>query len=327
MKERGETKFQKFAYGALFAWIFACWIAPYLLPNSLFTNIFSYAPPVLLCLPIFFAWAFILIQTLRRKVNRLDIASGFICLISALILSSFQFRGNASRDRGSIRILTINVEMGNRTVPGLKEYVMDRNVDVILMQEVKGGEQSPAAKLFRDLPGWHMASAGEVAIVSKWPLTNVSQHPLRSLPGRFVLSAKVNTTEPFSVVTTHWSVPQFSKGFKGLNRTITDQIHDYEDTMIMIDKQKSPMILGGDFNNPPRQHLSRLLASKLNDANSEVGSGFGWTYPSNRPIITIDHLFSSPMLVPLFCEVGPSFGSDHCSLYAEYEWSSDYHEG
>ena len=255
-----------------------------------------------------------------KLFNRLDFANLVIVCLSSLSILGFQFHWHRAHQDGTLRILTINVEMGNRDVPGLKEAIEEGKIDLVMMQEVKGGAESPAAKILRDFPTWHLATAGEVTILSRWPLADVRTFPLRSVPGRFILAAKVEAPKPFMALTTHWSVPQISKGFKGLTNTISSQIHDFEDTSSALDRYHTPLIIGGDFNNPPRQGLSGMMSGRLTDAFSGAGTGFGWTYSSTHPVVRIDHLYSSQELVPTFAEVGPSFGSDHYSLYTEYLW-------
>ena len=319
MKSKPPTKTHKVLLVAFWVWLLVATFAPFLPAGSLTHNVLTYAPPILVCIPAIFAAAIILVKCLLKKANRLDLANFLLCFASSFIIIGFQIPLPTKVTSGqSVRILTTNVEFHNRSVPGLREFIQDRKIDVIMMQEVKGGNTSPARMLKDDLPGWSLASVGEVAILSRFPLSEITQTPLRSLPGRFILGARVNVAKPFRVMTTHWSVPQISKGFKGLKYTIDAQRNDFEDTMTPISKETLPIILGGDFNNPPRNCLSRNLSDQLEDAFSSRGFGPGWTYPSQRPMVRIDHLFSNKSIIPIHAEVGPSFGSDHRSLFAEF---------
>lgn len=315
-----KGKVHKVFSAGLWVWIVLCLVTPYLPHQSLIHNTFTYAPPILLCLPLFLAVVIMLIRAGMRRFNRLDLFNLSASVISGLLILGFQFHMNGGQT-GSLHILTINVEMTNSTVPGLKEAILDRKIDLVMMQEVKGGDHGPAQMILKDFPSWHITVAGEVAILSRWAFSDVRTFPLRSLPGRYILAARVNAPKPFTAVTTHWSVPQISKGFKGLTSTISNQIHDSEDTLGALDKLPSPLILGGDFNNPPRQGLGQMLSNRMTDAFSAAGNGFGWTYSSSRPVVRIDHLYSTAEFSPMVAEVGPSFGSDHYSLYAEYDWS------
>ena len=319
MKAKPPTKAHIVFSIAFWVWLALALLAPFLPTNSLSHHVLTYAPPAILCFPTALAIVIILIRFLLRKANKLDRLSFVASLISSFIISGFQIPLSTTAPTGQlIRVLTTNVEFHNRDVPGLREFVRDRKVDIIMMQEVKGGDQSPAIMMQKSLPGGSLATAGEVAILSQWPLSDIKQTPLGSLPGRFILSASVNGPKPFRAMTTHWSVPQVSKGFDGLINTIEKQSQDYEDTAKAVLQESQPIILGGDFNNPPRHGLSRKLSDQMVDAFSSRGFGLGWTYPAKRPMVRIDHLFSNKTIMPISGEVGPSFGSDHRSLFAEF---------
>ena len=319
MKAKPPTTTHKSLSAIFWIWLLVATFAPLLPVESLTHSILTYAPPIFICLPAIFAVAVILVKCVLRKANRLDLANFLLCFASSFVIIGFQVPIPTKGASGqTVRVLTTNVEFHNRDVPGLREFIRDRKVDLVMMQEVKGGDQSPAVMLRNKLPGWTLATVGEVAILSRWPLSNIVEYPLRSLQGRFVLSATVHSPKAFCAMTTHWSVPQISKGFDGLKYTIDAQRKDFEDTFSAISQEKLPTILGGDFNNPPRQGLSGKLSDQCEDAFSSRGFGPGWTYPAKRPIVRIDHLFSNKSIKPTHAEVGPSFGSDHRSLFAEF---------
>lgn len=303
----------------LYLWIAICLITPFLPGSTLTQNLFTYAPPLVLVVPIFLFGLGILFRVMFRGANRLDLINVLIGVLSVFMILGFQVPLPMSQPKGqTIRILTANVEFHNRDVPGMHEFIVDHSVDMVMMQEVKGGDKSPAAKLQREFPDWHLVTVGELAILSRWKLTDVESAPLRSIPGRYVLAATTGVDHPFRILTTHWSVPQISDGLDGLESTIKAQTIDYEDTVSILDRQKLPLVIGGDFNNPPRQALSRKMSDRLEDAFSSRGLGPGWTFPSDRSLVRIDHLFSSKTVHPIHAEVGPSFGSDHRSLFVEF---------
>lgn len=317
MKGRKSTKGHKIYAGLVLLWILVVVGAPWLPNTSYVHNLLTYPPPLLLCLPIVGVMLVGLIRACIRRSNRLD----QLCLLGALLVGvlllgiNIPFRSPGAE---TVRVLTLNVEKGNRNVPGLREAIVEGNVDLVMLQEVRGGVGSPAAKLKNELPGWHIETVGELALLSRWPLSDVQSTPLRSLPGRYVLTATVGAPTPFRAMTTHWSVPQFRKGWAGFTGTIDAQIHDYEDTIRVLERERLPVILGGDFNNPPRHALSRKLGQRMEDAWLARGFGPGWTYPKQVPLTRIDHLYSSRPFRAVRCEVGPDFGSDHKSVFAAF---------
>jgi vancomycin resistance protein VanJ len=78
-----------------------------------------------------------------------------------------------------------------------------------------------------------------------------------------------------------------------------------------------PLVLGGDFNSPPDSYACRRMTERLQSAFAAGGSGFGWSFPSNHPLLRIDHLFASSDLRVLDCRVLSTKASDHCPVVAD----------
>lgn len=88
-------------------------------------------------------------------------------------------------------------------------------------------------------------------------------------------------------------------------------------------RQKSPYhrlptIVAGDFNAPSNDAVYRLLGTGFTDAFDAVGTGWGNTYHRVLPLLRIDHIFSSNMLVPLSCKTVTLEKSDHKAVLADY---------
>jgi vancomycin resistance protein VanJ len=73
----------------------------------------------------------------------------------------------------------------------------------------------------------------------------------------------------------------------------------------------------GDFNTPPRTSLYRELTAQYKDAFEAAGYGFGWTYPSVRPLVRIDHILMNHRVEPRGCWVPKTSGSDHRPVVAD----------
>jgi endonuclease/exonuclease/phosphatase (EEP) superfamily protein YafD len=94
--------------------------------------------------------------------------------------------------------------------------------------------------------------------------------------------------------------------------------------------EKTPVILGGDFNAPDHSQLYELVAGHLKNAHREAGLGFGFTYPSSDvrvlrlfpapSVVRIDHIFFSDHFVALRAgTMDESGGSDHRAVFAELD--------
>jgi endonuclease/exonuclease/phosphatase (EEP) superfamily protein YafD len=319
--KKPEKKGQTFFLIVLYGWLFVCLLTPLLPASSFVHSIFTYTPPLALCIPIAF---FSLLCTVRlcnkRFVKQNLFALSVLLLITPTILGFRMPISGVAENNTAFRVMTFNAFFSNHKVPGLADTIRERNLDVVLLQEVSKGSSKATETLQHEFPNWHLITEGDVAIFSRWPLQDVESHKLRSKTNRCLLGATVNAPQPFRVFTTHWSVPQITKGIDKLQRTLQAQTYDYEDTAEILRNQKLPIVVGADFNNPPRHRFSILLSEQFEDAFTSCGFGPGWTYPSGRPYTRIDHLYCSKPLQSVKAEVGPSFGSDHRSVIAEFQW-------
>ena len=76
-----------------------------------------------------------------------------------------------------------------------------------------------------------------------------------------------------------------------------------------------PALIAGDTNLPGLSPALADLAS-FRDGFAEAGSGFGYTFPSNRPWMRIDRMFANRRLQFLEFRVGNSLASDHLCVFA-----------
>jgi endonuclease/exonuclease/phosphatase family metal-dependent hydrolase len=84
-----------------------------------------------------------------------------------------------------------------------------------------------------------------------------------------------------------------------------------------------PVVVCGDFNATPVSPVYRALARGLRDVRVGVRRKVG-TWPSARPLLRIDHMFVSPEIRVLSCEVLQTaesrVASDHLPLVAGLDW-------
>jgi endonuclease/exonuclease/phosphatase (EEP) superfamily protein YafD len=87
----------------------------------------------------------------------------------------------------------------------------------------------------------------------------------------------------------------------------------------MADRETLPVIIAGDTNLPA---LSSSLArfAKYQDGFERAGSGFGYTFPSNRPWMRIDRIFATGQFQFSSFGVGCGLISDHLCVYAELQY-------
>jgi endonuclease/exonuclease/phosphatase family metal-dependent hydrolase len=86
---------------------------------------------------------------------------------------------------------------------------------------------------------------------------------------------------------------------KGIIRLLKQGFQRRVGQVNLIDKNKSqckyPMVICGDFNDPPASYAYKKLQQNLKDAFLECGSGIGSTYSGKLPTFRIDYILFDPM--------------------------------
>lgn len=78
-----------------------------------------------------------------------------------------------------------------------------------------------------------------------------------------------------------------------------------------LNSSSYPVILCGDFNDPPQSYSYRILAENLIDTFEKAGRGFGFTYNGNIPFLKIDYILTSPEIGISTTKIIKSDVSDH----------------
>ena len=78
-----------------------------------------------------------------------------------------------------------------------------------------------------------------------------------------------------------------------------------------------PMIVGGDFNIPPGSIYSQPLDKRFADVFAEVGTGYGFTFPTRFRWLRLDRFYVTRDWQPVSFQVLPEMGSDHRPIMTE----------
>jgi len=82
-----------------------------------------------------------------------------------------------------------------------------------------------------------------------------------------------------------------------------------------------PVILMGDLNEIPYSYTYFKLSEKLQNAFEKAGRGFGFTYNKVLLFLRIDHIFSSPEIIPIQFKTHREVDySDHFPVSATFTW-------
>ena len=85
-------------------------------------------------------------------------------------------------------------------------------------------------------------------------------------------------------------------------------------------KSPYPILLCGDFNDPPVSYVYKLLSKNLQDSFCEKGSGFGSTFAGNLPFLRIDYVLPSRKFKVMRHKVLSTKLSDHYPVQVSLRW-------
>jgi endonuclease/exonuclease/phosphatase (EEP) superfamily protein YafD len=99
-------------------------------------------------------------------------------------------------------------------------------------------------------------------------------------------------------------------------RATTLRSKQAEQVNSLIAKSPHPVVLGGDFNEPPTSFVYHTLTRHLRDAFQEAGSGIGVTYAGKVPGLRIDYVLTDPAFQVMDHNILTSSFSDHKAVVA-----------
>jgi vancomycin resistance protein VanJ len=314
----------------LMIWKSESWVAPTLL---------LYGPRIWLGAPLA---AIAVVVTVIRARLALPVAIAGMVLLGPIAGWRTGWRGWASVDAPVVRVMTLNAANRELSI-GPAALVAQTGIDVWLLQECgdRTWEQLRAA-----LQSWYGRRDYGLCTLSRWPQVAVDTMPREDFErarierGTAAAAYVVRTTVdapigPISVVNLHLATARWGLGgflpsvvrgggsisAAGEQFSGNAQLRRFESERAArwASKQPSPLVVGGDFNQPVESALYRQYwAPKFTDAWESVGRGFGYTKFERWIRIRIDHLLSDDGLKPLTAEVGPDVGSDHRPVIVSY---------
>jgi len=153
-----------------------------------------------------------------------------------------------------------------------------------------------------------------VAILSRFLLLNVDHRMFenrREAERRGMLRVEVEVEgKRINFVTTHLDY-QYEDG----------RVFETEQMLRFLENVKGPLIVVADLNDEPTGAAYKLMLTKLEDAwVSSRAKGDGSSYPADKPIKRIDHIFyRSSNLKAKKATVVNTLASDHVPVMAELE--------
>lgn len=271
----------------------------------------------------------------------------FILSLLCLIMSwsgASKFIGNpfksTSAPQGTpLKVMTYNAQGGNifnnKLYDEFNYLISDIDPDVICFQELN-------LKLVKLKPSFdkypYVKSRRGQSILSKYPIENsedLELENIRTTNGAIWADIKVKG-KTIRVYNLHLHSNSISSEVDELSETTEiDELNDEQkwnatkgilsqvrhaatvraEQSIVVKRSVNaapyPVILCGDFNDPPQSYTYRVLSQNLVDNFEQAGKGFGFTYNGNIPFLKIDYILTSPSLDISASKIVSSKISDH----------------
>ena len=233
-----------------------------------------------------------------------------------------------------VKVLAYNIKGALGGFDRISAQVNTLDPDVVIFSEARGwSDDSVIERQLREqFAGWDSILGGDVYIASRWPFVSSESLPLGhtlthdpSLDRKKVRALVQAPFGRFQVLGVHLRTAAYGRTLSRELRKApaylkhTGQVRrdQTDDLLAWTARIQEPLILAGDFNTPPAGRIYGSLAGAFGDSFAERGSGWGYTYPSDHPLLRIDYIFHSRQWQVVRCVNGPEHGSDHRSIFAE----------
>jgi len=228
----------------------------------------------------------------------------FITVISTFIAGCAASVQPSAGPPTRLRVLTYNIHIGigmdkKLDLPRIAQVINQSGADVVALQELdrgtsRTGKTDQPAQL-ASLTGMHVAFAKTIdhmggqygiALLSRYPITDVKTSPLPCTPGReprAALAASINPDghEPCLLICTHLDAANDQQDSLQQVRTINE----------LFVAGHTSAILAGDFNKPPQSATIHTLLAHWTNATHSTPQP---TSPANHPSQQIDYVFYRP---------------------------------
>ena len=222
----------------------------------------------------------------------------------------------AAASAAPVFVITINVHRHNDAPAAAIAYLRDRCPDIVAVLEVDDAWAAALEGLDDILPHRVVHPRADnfgIAVVSRWPLTDVEVVALCETGFPSILATVGREGRPFRFIATHPYPP-----FDGRStRLLVEQL---DRVAAAAATSPLPCVVAGDFNATPWCRAFRRLVSASGLVDTALGRGVQTTWNARYPAprIPIDHVLVPPTAIVLRRQVGPDVGSDHFPVEAEF---------
>jgi len=283
-------------------------------------------------LPLLFVprWWMIFLLLPVAIINVSIIAKQKKCvLISIVVFILFYLNFNIpmnslfSKPEGqAVSVMSINLGGRIEHHALVKKHIINEQLALIAFQE------TPKKEAQKIVPsGWDLHCVGQMCLASAYKLEFINSRSRRMLGGwgQFGLLYQVQVNEQkVYVMNLHLETPR--KGFEdfqlsklNFNAIFNNTEQRYLEANLIASwlKNKSPLIILGDFNMPVESSIYRDNFSDYQNSFGKAGFGFGYTKHTRMLGIRIDHILVDDNFSVVDAKIGHDVGSDHSPVIAK----------
>jgi endonuclease/exonuclease/phosphatase (EEP) superfamily protein YafD len=292
-----------------------------------------YLPRLLLALPL--PVLAVLLHVLRmRRLLWLQAVSA-VLVIFPLMGFVVPVPHSVDRTRPTIRVLSYNVDSGRNGMEAVLAEVDRFSPDIVLLQETGGYHQSERFTaslktrypMVQESPGFIMATR----------YTRAAETPTHVAEGPYASAILETPLGRIAVYNVHTISPR--QAFNGIRRrrgllremregSRSPLRSNAELRMAQVSSfvaaaaaETDPVLLAGDTNLPVLSPIFARFLSGYEDAFSEAGWGFGYTFPTTKllPWMRIDRILAGGPLRFVAFQRGNAYASDHFCVVADVQ--------
>jgi endonuclease/exonuclease/phosphatase (EEP) superfamily protein YafD len=255
-------------------------------------------------------------------------------------------RARATRDTPTIRVLSYNINSSRGGVDQVVEEIDRYSPDVAILEEISSRERLESSLTSRYAA---VFGSGQFLVATRFPIVSthdpekVSYHG-RSRSPRFIQMVIETPLGRIAFYAIHPISPreglQALRGGAGMRRELLSGRllagasadlfrNDAELRALQVQeiaeaaaREAGPVVIAGDTNLPDLSYILNRHMSAYQDGFAKVGSGFGYTFPTDngrKPWMRIDRIFANDELNFVKFEVGHSLASDHLCVVADLQ--------
>ena len=256
-----------------------------------------------------------------------------LTLLFLLALELFTSTGASSPPAATkLRIMTYNIHVGvgmdkKLDLARIAEVIKKQKPDLVGLQEVdRGVKRTEGRDEIVELAGLtqmqyafahnldYQGGQYGVAVLSRFPIRQIDHRKYenrREAERRGMLRVEVDIGggRIINFANTHLDY-QFDDG----------RLFEAEQLLRYLENVKGPLIVVGDFNDEPTGNTFKLMMGRFEDAWSRSkAKGPGLSYPADKPVKRIDHIFYSKGVRARKAWVVETLASDHIPVVADVE--------